>query len=195
MRRIRVTWSAMPPRIVTAPPDNPVPAPRGTTGMLCLAAIFITAETCSVVEARTTASGMAPSMEPSRSKMRRSLGETMTASSPATRRNSSATDLGSILEDLETAGRRTRKAWRLRRGRADDEPVEPGTAFLVRGHAVGALEDRLLDAAVWRDLDRVPDREAVRGHGVVRLVDLAVDRKAKRFRLRGGAQAGGLALD
>src|SRR5258708_5500326 len=33
MRRMRVTCRAMPPCIVTAPPESPVPAPRGTTGL------------------------------------------------------------------------------------------------------------------------------------------------------------------
>jgi uroporphyrinogen decarboxylase len=43
-------------------------------------------------------------------------------------------------------------------------------ALLVGGHAVRALEDGFLDAAVRRDLDGVPDGEAVWGDGVVSLV-------------------------
>src|SRR5437868_1023357 len=108
MRRMRVTCSAMPPRIVTAPPDRPVPAPRGTTGMRCLPAILITSDTCCVVE---------------------------------------------------------------------------------------ALENRLLDSVVRRDLDREPDRKAVGGDCVMGFVHLAVDGQAERLRLCRGAQAGRLALD
>src|SRR5712691_2075604 len=147
----------MPPRIVTAPPDRPVPAPRGTTGMLLRAATLITSATWSVLEASTTASGRAPSIEASRSKMRRSLAESTTASWPTMRRSSSATALGSTFEDLKAARHRAGKARRLIGVPVDDQHVEPGTAFFVRWHSVGALEDRLLDPVVRRDLDRVPD--------------------------------------
>ena len=94
---MRVTCSAIPPRIVTAPPESPVPAPRGTTGMRFFAATLITADTSEVVAGRTTASGIAPSMEASRSKMRRSLVESMTCSRPTARRSSSRTDVGSVM--------------------------------------------------------------------------------------------------
>src|SRR5438067_6930662 len=195
MRRMRVTWRPMPPRMVTAPPESPVPAPRGTTGILCFAATFMTRATCSVVEARTTASGTAPSIDPSRSKMRRSFAESMTDSRPTIRRSSATTASGSTLEDLETTGRRAWKARSLCRPGADDGPVEPGTAFVVRRDAVLTLEHRLLDAAVGRDLDGVPDGEAVGSDGVMRLVDSAIDREPHRLRLRGGAQPGSFARD
>src|SRR5450759_5562660 len=159
MRRMRVTCRAMPPRIVTAPPESPVPAPRGTTGILCLAATLITPATCSVVEGRTTASGRAPSIEASRSKMRRSLAESMTDSRPTIRRSSSTTELGNgirraapragaALESFEPSRHGAGKAGRLDGLGADDEKVEPEPAFLVGGYAVRALEDRFLDAAV-----------------------------------------------
>ncbi len=92
---MRVTCRAMPPRMVTAPPDSPVPAPRSTTGMRCLAATLITAETSAVFAGRTTASGTAPSIDASRSKMRRSLLESMTCSRPTARRTSSRTAFSS----------------------------------------------------------------------------------------------------
>src|SRR5437868_4308402 len=196
MRRIRVTCRAIPPRMVTAPPDRPVPAPRGTTGMRCLAAILITSETCCVFEASTTASGMAPSIEPSRSKMRRSFWDEITASRPTARRSSSAIDSGSgILKRLETTRHRARDAAGLARLRADDEDAEPAPAFFIGRCAIHALENDLLDAVVRRDLDREPDRKAVRGDRVMGLVYPAVDRQAERLRLGRGAQAGSLALD
>src|SRR5690349_16307164 len=196
MRRMRVTWSAMPPLIVTAPPESPVPAPRGTTGTPCLAATLMTSATCRVLDASTTASGVAPSMDASRSKIRRSLRESITASRPATRRSSSATDSGSgmVLESLEPACQRAGYAWRLDSLSADDEQREPAPAFLVGGHAVGPLEDRFLDAAVRRELDRVPDRQAVGRHRVMRLVDFAVDGQAEGPRVGRGAQPCSLGL-
>src|SRR5437899_12276066 len=57
-------------------------------------------------------------------------------------------ELGIALEGLEAARHRTGKAGCFRCFRADDEEVEPAPAFLVGWHAVRALEDRLLDAAV-----------------------------------------------
>src|SRR6266700_3087125 len=179
MRRILVNWSAMPPRIVTAPPERPVPAPRGTTGIRFLAATLTTPATCSVDDGRTTASGTAPSIEPSRSKIR----------------SSARTESGTTLEDLETPGRRARKARGFRGHGADDQQVQPALAFLVGGHPVGALEDRLLDSRVRRHLDRVPHGKAVVGHGMMRLVDLPIDRQAHRLCLRGGAQSFGLRRD
>ncbi len=68
-------------------------------------------------------------------------------------------------------------------------------AFLIARHAVGALEHGFLDAAVRRDLDRVPDGEAVSRDVVMGLVDAPVDRQLHRLRLSGGAQAGCLGVD
>lgn len=79
--------------------------------------------------------------------------------------------------------------------RADYEQAEPPLALLVRGHSVRALEDRFLDSIVGRHLDRVPDRQTVGGYGVVRFVDPPVDRQAKRFGLRGGAQSRSFGFD
>src|SRR5689334_15059907 len=196
MRRMRVTCSAMPPRMVTAPPLSPVPAPRGTTGTLCLDAIFITSATCCVFDASTTASGLAPAMEPSRSKMRRSLAASITDSRPTARRSSSTTGLASgILERLETARHGPGEARRFGGPRTHDQEAEPLVDLVVGRHAVAPLEDRFLDAVVRRDLDRVPDRQAVRRHDMVRLVHLAIDGKAHRLRLGRGAQPRRLARD
>src|SRR2546423_7454143 len=196
MRRMRVTCSAMPPRMVTAPPDRPVPAPRGTTGMRCLAAILITSDTCCVLDASTTASGMAPSIEPSRSKLRSSWWDAIAASRPTAGRSSWATDSGrGILKRLETARHRAWDAAGLGRLKADDEQGEPAPAFFIGRRAVEALENGLLDSVVRRDLDREPDRKAVGGDCVMGLVHLAVDGQAERLRLCRGAQAGRLALD
>src|SRR5690242_8861427 len=103
--------------------------------------------------------------------------------------------VGAVLEGLEAPCHRARKAWRLVRRRAHDQQVEPPPALVVGGHAVFALEDRLLDPAVRRDLDRVPDREPVGRHDMVRLVDAAVDRESQRPGLGGRAQPRRLARD
>ena len=191
----------MPPCMVTAPPESPVPAPRGTTGMWCLAATLITPATSSVVEARTTASGRAPSIEASRSKMRRSLAESITDSRPTIRRSSSTTECGRAIRPAAPRVRGCARTLRTYASStpgmpgastavsADDEQVEPPAAFLVGRHAVHALEDRLLDAAVRRDLDRVPDRQAIRGDDMVGLVDATVHRQSHRLRLGRGAQS------
>src|SRR5437764_12437594 len=92
------------------------------------------------------------------------------------------------LERLEAARHRAWKARRLGGFGADDKEVEPWSAFLIRWHAVASLEDRLLDAAVRRDLDRVPDRKAVGGHRVMRLVDLPIDWKSQGPGFGGGAE-------
>src|SRR4029077_19715473 len=82
--------------------------------------------------------------------------------------------LGVALEGLEAAGRRTRHAGRLDRLGADNEERQPAAAFVVGGRPVRALEDDLLDPAVRRDLDRVPDRQGVVGDDVMRFVDAPV---------------------
>src|SRR4029077_17175370 len=89
----------------------------------------------------------------------------------------------------------TRHAWRLGRFGADDQKGEPAIALLVGRHAIGALEDCLLDPAVRRDLDRVPDRQPVLGLDVMALVDATVDGESHRSRLRGRPQACGLGRD
>src|SRR5579864_7344831 len=96
--------------------------------------------------------------------------------------------VGVALEGFETARRRTGQARRLGRLSADDQKVKPAAALFIGRHAVAALEDRLLDSAVRRDLDRVPDREAVVGNEVVALVDAAVDRQPHGPGLGRGAQ-------
>src|SRR6202011_1647093 len=87
------------------------------------------------------------------------------------------------LESFEAPRRGTWHAGRLDRLRSDDQQREPTPALLVRGHAVGALEDDLLDAAVGGNLDGVPDRKPVLANDVVALVDAAVDREPHGFRL------------
>src|SRR5712692_9583993 len=77
----------------------------------------------------------------------------------------------------------------------DDQKREPAVAFLIGRHAIRALEDRLLDPAVRRDLDRVPNRQPVLGHSVMALVNAAVDGEFHRALLRGGSQACGLDRD
>ena len=49
----------MPPQTGTAPPERPVPPPRGVTGMRSRLASFMIAAISSAVRGRTTASGMA----------------------------------------------------------------------------------------------------------------------------------------
>lgn len=61
------------------------------------------------------------------------------------------------LECFEPPGQSARQPRRFHRLGAEDELVEPRPAFVVGGHAIRAFEDRLLDAAVRRHLDRVPD--------------------------------------
>ncbi len=57
----------MPPWTGTADPASPLPAPRGVTGILYFDAIFMTAETCSVLSTRITTSGMWPKSCPASS--------------------------------------------------------------------------------------------------------------------------------
>src|SRR5216683_1065625 len=83
--------------------------------------------------------------------------------------------LGIALEELETTCHGPRHARRLDRLAARDEEGQPTIAFLITWHAVGALEHGFLDAAVRRDLDRVPDGQAVGRDVVMRLVDAPVD--------------------
>src|SRR6185312_11213520 len=183
--------------MVTAPPESPVPAPRGTIGMRCLAATLTADATSFVLAGRTMASGSAPSMDASRSKMRRSLGESMTWSRPTMRRSSSITPAGSgmsgerclairaAVESLEPARHRAGQPGRFDRLCADDQEAQPALALIVGWHAVHTLEDRLLDAAVGRHLDREPHRKAIVGDRVVGLVDLPVDRQLHRLCLCG----------
>ncbi len=58
MSRIFSVDSTIPPSRAVAPPDSPVPAPRGTTAMRCLVAQRSTVWTSSVRVGRTTASGV-----------------------------------------------------------------------------------------------------------------------------------------
>ena len=44
----------IPPWTGSAPPDSPVPAPRGVTGMRSRDAIFIISETCAVLSGKTS---------------------------------------------------------------------------------------------------------------------------------------------
>ena len=52
----------MPPAIGTAPPHNPVPAPRATIGSPQSRAIFTTALTSRIDAGNTTALGVPPSV-------------------------------------------------------------------------------------------------------------------------------------
>ena len=56
---IRSSARTMPPQTGTAPPERPVPPPRGVTGMRARLASFMIAAISSAVRGRTTASGMA----------------------------------------------------------------------------------------------------------------------------------------
>ena len=58
MARIRSVDSVMAPSIADAPPDRPVPAPRGTTGIPWALATRSVAWTSAVLVARTSASGI-----------------------------------------------------------------------------------------------------------------------------------------
>jgi hypothetical protein len=58
MSRIFSVLSTMPPFSAVAPPDSPVPMPRGTTAILCLVAQRITVCTSSVRRGLTTASAV-----------------------------------------------------------------------------------------------------------------------------------------
>ncbi|SHU07235.1 Uncharacterised protein [Mycobacteroides abscessus subsp. abscessus] len=68
------------------PPDNPVPAPRGTTEIWCALAHLRVAETSSVLRGRTTASGIPASGSKARSCRYEAVisGSVMTAPSPRT---------------------------------------------------------------------------------------------------------------
>ncbi len=63
--RIEATTSAMPPRAGTDPPESPVPAPRGTTGISRAEANRRVAATASGEGAITTTSGNALALVPS----------------------------------------------------------------------------------------------------------------------------------
>ncbi len=54
---MRAVLRTRPPQMGTEPPAKPVPAPRGVTGILLAAHIFMIAETSSVLSASQTASG------------------------------------------------------------------------------------------------------------------------------------------
>ena len=58
MSRIFSVVNTMPPSSAVAPPDNPVPMPRGTTAIWWAVAQRSTACTSSVQRGRTTASGV-----------------------------------------------------------------------------------------------------------------------------------------
>src|SRR5438477_320160 len=98
------------------------------------------------------------------------------------------------LEGLEATGHGAWKARRFIRIGANHQQPQPSAALLIRWHPVRALEHCLLDAAVGRDLDRVPDRQPVGRHRVMRLVDLSIDRQPERPGLGSGAQPRRLAL-
>ena len=66
----------IPPFMGTADPQRPVPDPLGTTGILCLLAIFMISETCSVVLGWTTMSGVLWKMEASKPYVYRTAGST-----------------------------------------------------------------------------------------------------------------------
>src|SRR5438067_4050648 len=100
-----------------------------------------------------------------------------------------------VFEGFEAARHRAGEARRFAPMGSDDQELDPAAAFLIGGHAVAALEDRLLDPAVRRDLDRVPDRQAVWCHRVMRFVDLAIDRQPQRFGFGRRAQPRRLALN
>ena len=55
---MRSTESTMPPWAGTAPPDSPLPAPRGVTGMRSRFANFMIAAISPAEIGRTSASGM-----------------------------------------------------------------------------------------------------------------------------------------
>src|SRR5438874_2635163 len=100
-----------------------------------------------------------------------------------------------VFEGFEAARHRAGEARRFAPMGSDDQELDPAPAFLIGGHAVAALEDRLLDPAVRRDLDRVPDRQAVWCHRVMRFVDLAIDRQPQRFGFGRRAQPRRLAIN
>ena len=56
---MRDSASTSEPGVGSAPPDRPVPAPRGTTGMPASRATFMTATTSSVLAGSTTRLGRA----------------------------------------------------------------------------------------------------------------------------------------
>src|ERR1700687_398066 len=90
-------------------------------------------------------------------------------------------EVGDAFKGFEASRRRPRQAWCLSGPSADDEEVEPSLALFVGGHGVHSLEDDFLDAAVRRDLDGVPDRQAVRGDLVMRFIDAPVHRQPHRL--------------
>ena len=67
IRRIRTVASTTPWRVGTAPPLNPVPAPRGVTGTSKALQARTTVCTSAVVPGKTTASGSDRSIVPSSS--------------------------------------------------------------------------------------------------------------------------------
>src|SRR5918994_6419349 len=58
MPRIRSRLNTMPLFTALLPPERPLPAPRGTTGMPCAEAQRSTASTCSEFDDRTTEAGV-----------------------------------------------------------------------------------------------------------------------------------------
>ena len=103
--------------------------------------------------------------------------------------------IGAALEGFEPSLHRSRQTRCLGGLRAGDEEPEPPPALLVRGHTIGALEDRLLDTTVGRDLDREPDGQSVRRHDVVVLVNAPVYGQSHGLCLGGAAEPSGLSLD
>src|SRR5947207_6359501 len=80
---MRAVESTMASFWAMAPPLKPVPAPRGTTGILFSLAKRITREICSAFRPNTTAPGRLFSVPPSYSYSLRSSGRSRTASLPA----------------------------------------------------------------------------------------------------------------
>ena len=58
MRFIRASPTSTQPGTGSAPPDRPVPDPRGTSGRPCACATFTTSTTSAVVSGKTTTAGV-----------------------------------------------------------------------------------------------------------------------------------------
>ena len=90
MRDIRANEITTPPSTGMAPPERPVPAPRGTSGTPCSAQKRASFATSAVSFGRTTASGVAISTAPSYSYRRRSSRAHSTFSAPRRSRSAPA---------------------------------------------------------------------------------------------------------
>src|SRR6478735_10538100 len=86
------------PAVALAPPDSPVPAPRGTTGTPCAAAMRTAVDTSSTEVAKTTAAGSANSAHSASSWLQRSRVSGSVTTVPTGRAaNRSATMAGVVM--------------------------------------------------------------------------------------------------